>query len=126
MRCRTSNAPSDSRKLAALLSLVALAAFTSPLRAQQPAAKPISLAAIIDAMQAREKLAASVSLRWTRTDHYRAGALLAKPSTWTFSCELLLKGNSTRYFGKIFSHARGNISLIDYTTSFDGNESRRV
>jgi hypothetical protein len=128
MRRRTSNAPSDSRNLAALLSsaLVALAAFTSPLRAQQPAAKPLSLAAIIDAMQAREKLAASVSLRWTRTDHYRAGALLAKASTWTFSCELLLKGNSTRYSGKIINHARGNISLIDYTTSFEGNESRRV
>ena len=127
MRHWTSNVRSDSRKLAALFSsvLFALAAFASPLRP----------ATVCEAgwsrrdpwrMEAREKLTASVSLRWTRTDHYKAGALLPKPSTWTFSCELLLKGNSMRYAGKIFNHARGNISLIDYTSTFDGKESRRL
>lgn len=128
MRHWTASVRSVSRKLAALLSsaLVALAVFASPLHAQQTAAKSVSLPAIIDAMEARQKLAMSVSLRWTRTEHYKAGALLPKPSTWTFSCELLLNGNSTRYAGKIFNHVRGNISLIDYTSSFDGKESRRL
>ena len=79
---------------------------------------------LVDAMEAREKRADSVSVRWTRNERYSAGALLAKPSTWTSPGEMLLKGGSMRYVGKTFSHLGESVSLIDHVSSFDGNESR--
>jgi hypothetical protein len=109
--------------LAALLS--ALVAFAVPLHAQQDSAKPITLAAIVDAMEAREKRADFVMLRWTQSERYSAGALLADPSEFTFACEMLLKGTSMRYVGKTFSHdVGGGVTLIDHLSSYDGNESR--
>jgi hypothetical protein len=92
--------------------------------AQQTSLQPITLAALIDVMEAREKLADSVTIRWTRNERYSAGALLAEPSSWTSPCELLLKGGSMRYVGKTFSHSRGGVTQIDHVSSYDGKESR--
>jgi hypothetical protein len=105
--------------------LLALVAFASPLHAQPTSSKPVTLAAIIESMEAREKLTDSVMLRWTQNARYRAGALLADPTEFTFSCEMLLKGTSMRYVGKTFSHDGGGaVTLIDHVSSYDGNESR--
>jgi hypothetical protein len=105
-------------------SLSALAGFALPLHAQQPSPKPVTLATLVEAMEARQKLADSVTVRWTRNERYSAGALLANPSTWTSPGEMLLKGGSMRYVGKTFSHVGESVSLIDHVSSFDGNESR--
>jgi hypothetical protein len=124
-----SNAPlrhRDFKRLAAFLaaSLSTLAAFALPLHAQQASPNPITLAMLVDVMEARQKLADSVTVRWTRNERYRAGALLGKPSTWTSPCEMLLKGGSMRYVGKTFSHSGGDVTQIDHVSSYDGKESR--
>jgi hypothetical protein len=108
--------------LAALLS--ALAGFALPLHAQQPSPKPITLAAIIESMEARERLADSVMVRWNRDEQYSAGALLEKASTWTSPCEMLLKGGSMRYVGTTFSHSGASVTQIHHVSSYDGKESR--
>jgi hypothetical protein len=100
-----------------------LGALPLPLPAQQTSPKPITLAVIVDAMEAREKRAATVSLRWIESDRYSAGALQPKPGTWTFPCEMLLKRSSMRYVSKTFSQVDG---MIDYVSSYDGNESRHL
>jgi hypothetical protein len=104
-------------------SLVILAAPDS-LCAQPTSSKQVTLAAIIESMEAREKLADSVTVRWTQSERYSAGALLAKASTWTSPCEMLLKGSSMRYVGKTFSHSGGDVTQIDHVSSYDGKESR--
>jgi hypothetical protein len=104
----------------------ALAACPLPLLAQQASPKPITLATLIDVMEAREKLTDSVTVRWTQNERYNAGALLAKPSTWTSPCEMLLKGGSMRYVGKMFSHVGGSVNVIDHVSSYDGIESRHL
>jgi hypothetical protein len=91
--------------------------------AQQPSPKPITLATLVDVMEAREKLADSVTVRWTKTVHYVPGGHFAKQSEFTYPCEMLLKGASMRYVGKAFLMT-GGVSLIEYVTSYDGNESR--
>jgi hypothetical protein len=105
-----------------LLSI--LAALPRTLAAQQTSPKPITLAMLVDAMEAREKRADSVSVRWTRNERYSAGALLAKASAWTSPCEMLLKGSSMRYVGKTFSHSGADVTQIDHVSSYDGKESR--
>src|ERR1700733_12107068 len=106
-----------------LFTFVLFAAHYLP--AQQPSPKPITLAALIDAMEAREKLADSVTVRWNQSERYAAGALRKDPSEFTFPCEMLLKGSSMHYVGKTFSHdAGGGVTLIDHVSSYDGKESR--
>jgi hypothetical protein len=109
-----------------LFTLVVFAAHQGAhyLPAQQPSPKPITLATLVDVMEAREKLADSMTVRWTKSERYRAGALLAKQSTWTSPCEMLLKGGSMRYVGKTFSIVGGSPNVIDHVSSYDGNESR--
>ncbi|HEV8067237.1 MAG TPA: hypothetical protein VGP76_05850 [Planctomycetaceae bacterium] len=95
------------------------------LPAQQPSPKPITLGALVEAMEAREKLADSAMLRWNESERYAAGALRKDPSEFTFACEMLLEGLSMRYVGKSFSHhAGGDVTLVDHVSSYDGNESR--
>jgi hypothetical protein len=94
------------------------------LPAQQPSPKPITLATLVDVMEAREKLADSVTVRWAKSSRYGAGALLAKPSEFTNPCEMLLKGACVHYVGKSFSHSGGGLTQIDHASSYDGKESR--
>jgi hypothetical protein len=103
----------------------ALPAFALPLRAQQVSRRPVKLAELVDVMEAREKLADSVTVRWTKSVHYVPGALFAKQSEFTYPCEMLLKGTSMRYVGKAFLMT-GGLSLIEYVSSYDGNESRSL
>ena len=114
------------RLASCLFALAALAALPLHLRAQQPLPEPITLATLVEVMEAREKLADSVTVRWTQNERYRARALLSKPSTWTSSCEMLLKGGSMRYAGKMFSHSGGDVTQIDHVSSYDGKESRAL
>jgi hypothetical protein len=114
-----------SKRLAFLGALLpALAAFALPLYAQQASPKPITLAAIVDAMEVREKRAASISVRWTHWVRWKAP--LSKTSEFTYPCEVLLKGGSMRYVHKQLSHAGADVSLIDSLETWDGNESRRL
>jgi hypothetical protein len=101
-----------------------LGALSLPLSAQQTSPKPITLAMLVDVMEARQKLADSVAVRWTASSRYSAGALLAKPCEFTHPCEMLLRGGLSRYFGKSFSHIGGGLTQIDHVSSYDGNESR--
>jgi hypothetical protein len=116
-----------SRTWMPVTSFVVFAAYQGAhyLPAQQPSPKPITLATLVDAMEAREKLADSVTVRWNQSERYAAGALRKDPSEFTSACEMLLKGSSMRYVGKSFSHdAGGGVTLIDHVSSYDGNESR--
>jgi len=79
---------------------------------------------LVDVMEARQKRTDSVMVRWTESSRYSAGALLAKPSEFTQPCEMLLKGASGHFVGKSFSHSGGGVTVIDYVSSYDGNESR--
>jgi hypothetical protein len=109
--------------------LSALVAYAPALRAQQDSRKPVTLAAIVDGMEARQKRAASVRIRWTRSDRYSAGAVqgLPKASSFTFPCELLLKGKvSMRYSRKILSFVGGKVHLVDHVSCFAGKESRTL
>jgi hypothetical protein len=98
----------------------ALAALRFSLQAEQAPAKPITLAALIEAMEARQKSADSVMLRWTDTQWYSRAGLKGFQSP----CEMLLKGASMRYDSQILSFAGRDVSLIERVSSFDGNESR--
>jgi hypothetical protein len=95
----------------------ALVQFATPVRAQQTAQKPITLAAIVEAMETRQKRAASVSVRWNQNERYRGG-------DYEFPCEMLLKGDSMRYVSKTYMHNGGSVSLIDPVSTWDGKESR--
>jgi hypothetical protein len=108
-----------------LFTFVVLAAWPGAHRlpAQQPSPKPVTLAAIIDSMEARQKLADSVTVRWTRTVHFVPGGHFAKQNEFTYPCEMLLKGASMRNVDKGF-RMTGGVSLIELVTSYDGNESR--
>ncbi len=68
-----------------LFTFVVLAAYQGAhcLPAQQPSPKPITLATLVEAMEAREKLTGSVRVRWTTSSRYSAGEF-ANP------CEMLL------------------------------------
>jgi hypothetical protein len=50
-------------------------------------------------MEGREKLADSVMLLWTQGERYRAGALLADPSEFTFSFEMQVVAVAIRLLG---------------------------
>jgi hypothetical protein len=95
-----------------------------PLHAQQASPKPITLAAVVEAMEARQKRADSVMLRWNETHWYSAPGFATKPSGFTYPCEMLLKGASMRYVSQILSFVGRDVSLVDRVSSFDGNESR--
>jgi hypothetical protein len=86
--------------------------------------RPITLALIVDAFEARQKRADSVRLRWIQTEWHRAGAFGSTTSEWTYPCEMLLRGESMRFAGKIPSVARGSVSMIDHVSSYDGIDSR--
>jgi hypothetical protein len=125
MQFGTSSWHCDFERLAGFLAalLSALAAFAFPLYAQQASPKPVTLAWLVHKMEARERRAASASLRWTQSERYSVGAILAKPSEFTFACEMLLKGDSMRYVGKTFSHnVGGGGNVIDHFLSYDRNE----
>jgi hypothetical protein len=103
----------------------ALVLIAVPARAQQTAQKPITLAAIIDAMEAREKRTASVSVRWSQHKAFRA--LFDKPAECTYPSELLLKDDSMRHTCQTFWFRRGGnvtVTLIDHLSTWDGKESR--
>jgi|GEM_PF-5302529 hypothetical protein len=105
-----------------LFTFVALAAYpgASYLPAQQSSPKPITLAALVEAMEARQKSAESVMVRWTDTQwDSHAG-----PNGFTGPCEMLLKGASMRYESQNLSFAGTDVSLVERVSSFDGNESR--
>jgi hypothetical protein len=118
----------DFKRLAGCLSALLSAWVACPLllHAEQGSPKPITLAAIVDVIEAREKRTASVSLRWTESDRYSARPRMAKPAEFTFPCEMLLKGVCMRYVSQMLSHHDGDVSLIDYVSSYDGNESRML
>jgi hypothetical protein len=105
-----------------LFTFVVFAAYQGAhdLPAQQPSPKPITLATLVDVMEAREKLADSVMLRWTDTHWYSP----AGPNGFTSPCEMLFKGASMRYDSQILSFAGKDVSLVERVSSFDGNESR--
>jgi hypothetical protein len=102
-----------------------LTASALPLHAQPAPTKSVTLAAIIESMEARQKLADSVAVQWTKISRYRAGALLPKQSEFTHPCEMLLKGASVHYVGKSFLMS-GGVTLVDHTSSYDGKESRSL
>ncbi len=105
---------------ATLFTFVVLAAYQGAhyLPAQQPSPKPITLAKLVELMEARQKLTDSVRVRWTTSSQYSAGE-------FTNPCEMLLKGDSSRYVGKSFDHGGGGKwTVIDLVESYDGKESR--
>jgi hypothetical protein len=107
-----------------LFTFVVLSAYQGYLPAQQGSPKPITLATLIEAMEARQKSADSVMLRWTDTHWDSHAGFATKPEGFTSPCEILLKGASMRYDSQILSFAGRDVSLVERVSSFDGNESR--
>ncbi len=118
------------RELKRLVGIVLIlssvfAACPLPLLAQQTLPKPITLAAIVESMEAREKLTNLLSVRWAENRRYRGGALGSKDAEYNFRCEMRLKRDSMRYESKTFwFRGGGNVSVIDHVSTWDGNESR--
>jgi len=75
-------------------------------------------------MEARQKLTASVMLRWNHTQWYRGPEFVSKPNGFTSPSEILIRGDSMRYSSEILSFGRGAVSLVERVSSYDGNESR--
>jgi hypothetical protein len=99
---------------------------THYLPAEQPSPKPITLAAIIESMEAREKLADSVAVRWNQSTWYSARALLPKPCEFMGAREMLLRGASARCVGKSFSSVGEELTQIDHVSSYDGDLSWKL
>jgi hypothetical protein len=95
--------------------------FAVSARAQQTAQKPITLAAIIEAMEARQKRTASVSVRWIHNEKYHESGTAAE---YRYPSEMLIKGDLMRYSGQNQLHDRGEVTLIDHLATWDGKESR--
>jgi hypothetical protein len=114
----------EFKRLASCLSLLAvLAALPLYLPAQQPSPKPITFATLVEVMEAREKVADSVVVRWNQIARY-SGSLLPKPREFTDARELLLRGAAARCAGRPFRHIGEGWTHIDYVSSYDGKLSR--
>jgi hypothetical protein len=93
-------------------------------RAQQASPKRITLAAVVDAMEARQKLTASVMVRWNDDHWYRGPGGVVKQNGFTCPSEMLIRGDSMRYSTKCLNFVGGSVSLVERDSSYDGNESR--
>jgi hypothetical protein len=91
--------------------------------AQKTSPKRITLDAIIDAMEARQKLTATVMVRWNHNHWYRGPGGVVKQDGFTCPSEMLIRGDSLRYTTKCLCFG-ASVSLVERVSSYDGNESR--
>ena len=96
------------------------------LPAQQSSPKPITLQAIIESMEARQRLADSVTVRWRKSTRYVPGGHFTTQTEFTYPCEMLLKGAFMRNVNKLMDMRKGvkGVPLVDRVTSYNGDESR--
>jgi hypothetical protein len=108
--------------------------------------KPVTLEMVVAALEAREKQATTVQLRWNVIVHYKAGSIVTstqakqmrwegkslergipgEPVAYRYPCELVLKNDGMKYIAKTFrvNQKEAALTLIAYTSSYDGHESK--
>jgi hypothetical protein len=120
----------------------------SAVYASEPTPKPLTVDEVVHALEKREMAAATVELRWNANIRYEVGAILSKeqaqmmqmrgkvfeqgtptvPTLFHYPGELRLQDDKMKFVTKTLriDCAAPFLSLVPYSSSYDGRESRML